>query len=392
MNTLALLGGMITRPLSTLRSIAAASSLREGAPLWPPLALLLVITTFIQAKILTRLLFLLDEGGATIAKRIREAIVDDLKTDAAVLAGTLVLLVLLARVLSKGRVKPSPALAAGVWLLVPLIVLKCIGGALQAAGVDLWFLPHEAVDSPVVIVDRHVSWLRFVVKCAVGYGPSLALATALVWSWRRDGSSDGGSADDAAASELAVPAALHARAVRARVGLAVVVVAVASLAITSTISAVMAGDRLRPLQAGDALPEAAFRLLDGEGVSKKKKIKLSSFQGKVLVLDFWASWCTPCRRSMPELSALHEELGPRGLVVLGVNREPSDPAAAAAALKQIAPKFDSVIDERFYGDRIGLTTLPTSYLVDRKGVVRQLHLGYTEPALVRAEIEALLSE
>lgn len=175
------------------------------------------------------------------------------------------------------------------------------------------------------------------------------------------------------------------------VGAGVVGGAFAALLVASTVSAVQASDRIRPLQGGDALPEAALRKLDENGVSKQK-VKLSSFRGKVLVLDFWASWCTPCKRSMPELSQIQDELGPRGLVILGINREPSSPQDAAAAWGRIDPSFDGVIDERGFGDRIGLTTLPTSYLVDKKGVVRHLHLGYTEPAIVRAEIEALLAE
>lgn len=377
MRTLRLFGGMLTQPLSTLRSIA-----HEGAPAWPPIVAYVVITALIELKVLVRLTFLLDEGGATIARRIREAIVDPADTDAVLLLAVAVTLGVLARVLAAraalAGVTPSRAAVAGVWLLVPLLALKCVGGALQAAGVDLWFLPHEAVDSMAIVVNKQVSWLRFAVKCVVAYGPSLAMGVFLVTSWLR-----------AAGQPSPAPLA----GVRTRLGLALFTLAFVGLTASAGVSAVRASDRIRPLQAGDALPEVALRRLDEKGVSKKDKVKLpAAYSGKVLVLDFWASWCTPCKRSMPELSRLQDELGPKGLVVLGVNREPADPKDAAEAWTQIRPTFEGVMDDRFYGDRIGLTTLPTSYVVDKKGVVRHLHLGYTEIDIVRAEVEALLNE
>jgi cytochrome c biogenesis protein CcmG/thiol:disulfide interchange protein DsbE len=371
MRTLRLFGGMLTRPLATLTAIA-----RDGAPAWPPLVMYVLITALLQLKVLLRLWFLLDEGGATIGRRIREALLNDADTDLALLGGTIVVVAVLARVLGRGAVSPvSPvrAAVAAVWLIVPLLVLKCVGGALQAAGVDLWPLPHEAVDSMAVVVDKQVSWLRFTVKSLVAYGPSVVMGALLVWSFRT------------------TPSSTPPRAPLVHAGTAVVGLAFVALVVAASVSAVQASDRIRPLQAGDALPEASMRKLDDKGVSKTK-VKLSSFQGKVLVLDFWASWCTPCKRSMPELSKLQDELGPRGLVVLGINREPQAPKEAAAAWAAIKPTFEGVIDERHYGDRIGLTTLPTSYVVDKKGVVRHLHLGYTELDVVRAEVEALLAE
>lgn len=370
---LQLFGGMLTRPVATLQTIA-----RDGAPAWLPVALYLVVTMLVQLKVLLRLWFLLDEGGETIFRRIREAILDDADTDALLLAISIAVLVAAAHFLrtSGERVRHVRAAAAACWLLVPLIVLKCIGGALQAAGFDQWWLPHEAVDSMAIVVGKQVSWLRFTVKCLVAYGPSLVMGALLIRAWARPSSP---------------PSSAPAADALTWVGSGAATVSLVALVVAATISAVQASDRIRPLQAGDALPDVALRKLDESGVAKGK-VKLSSFQGKVLVLDFWASWCTPCKRSMPELSKLSDELGPRGLVVLGVNREPSEPKEAAAALAQIKPTFASVIDDRFYGDKIGLTTLPTSYIVDKKGIVRHLHLGYTEIDIVRTEVEALLAE
>ena len=178
---------------------------------------------------------------------------------------------------------------------------------------------------------------------------------------------------------------------RARLGLGIVALVLVGFTAFTVVDVVRHADRIRPVLPGDTLPEIALRELTVDGVSKKK-IALQSFTGQVLVLDFWASWCNPCRRSMPELSVIYDELKDKGLVVLGVNREPQDPKAAAKALRDIAPHFQSVIDDRFFGERLGLTTLPTSYVLDRKGIVRHFHMGYVEPAQIRGEIETLLSE
>ena len=65
---------------------------------------------------------------------------------------------------------------------------------------------------------------------------------------------------------------------------------------------------------------------------------------------------------------------------------------ARAAWKALAPSFDSVVDSKGLGERVGLTSLPSSYIVDKSGTIRHLHLGYTDPAKLKAEVEALLAE
>jgi thiol-disulfide isomerase/thioredoxin len=222
-----------------------------------------------------------------------------------------------------------------------------------------------------VVVGRQVSMFRFVVKCATSYGLPLAYALALVATWKRP--------------LQAVPLK------RLRIGAAAVVGAFVLLLAGAVTSSVKYADRIRPTTPGDALPDTKLHRLDEYGKSKEA-VHLASFQGRVLILDFWASWCAPCRRSMPELSQLQTELKDRGLVVLGVNREPEDVKAASKAVADIKPAFDCVVDDRFYGDKLGLTTLPTSFIVDKKGVVRFLHLGYTDLPIVKAEVEALLAE
>ncbi len=361
------LGGMIAAPVRTLRAVAA-----RGAPWWPPVALLVAAVVVVDVKVLARLSFLVGAGGEVILRRIRDTLFDDLKTHAALLLATCAVVAALARLLTKGRVSPWRAAVAAAYLTVPLVALIAVGGAFAGFGAGRWWMPNEAVDSMAVVVGRQVSALRFVVKCVVSYGVPLALGLTLVPWLRRPGG--------------APPAPPRARL---RAGGAVLLASLAALSAGAVTSSIKYADRIRPVLVGDPLPDTRLHKLDEYGI-QKEAVKLASFRGQVLILDFWASWCGPCRRSMPELSALAERYRGRGLAVLGVNREPHDPKAAGKALAQIRPSFDCVVDDRFFGERLGLTTLPTSYIVDKAGTVRHMHLGYTDPAVIQGEVDALL--
>lgn len=368
-------GGMITAPVRTLTQVV-----RDGAPsaAWP-LVSLLGVAMLINAKVLVRLALLFEHGGSTMLRRAREALQATLTTDVLVLGIGALVVTVVAVVASKRAVSSLHAARvfnAALWLAVPLTLLKAIGATLAAQwGGQVWMLPHLAVDDPTAVVSGGgVLWGRFALKIAIAYAWPLALALVLVWRLRR-------------AAQLGHDVA----PMRTRAGVAVAFTVAVLLAVGTLADVVKHADRIRPLLPGDALADVSLRKLTGTGVSNDK-VALSSFRGRVLVLDFWASWCNPCRRSMPELSALQNELGPRGLTVLGVNREPYDAPAAAKALTEIAPSFASVIDNKNLGERLGLTTLPTSFVIDRTGVVRALHMGYTEPALLRAEIEHWLGQ
>ncbi|HEY1765657.1 MAG TPA: TlpA disulfide reductase family protein [Opitutaceae bacterium] len=117
--------------------------------------------------------------------------------------------------------------------------------------------------------------------------------------------------------------------------------------------------------------------------------------GKVVLVDFWASWCAPCKASFPFYSQLNTTYGSRGLVVLAVSVD-KDPSAYASFVKQLKPSFVTVQDARqkLVAD-VQVPTMPTSYLVDRTGKVRFLHAGFhgdqTEHEVLK-EVEALLGE
>lgn len=121
---------------------------------------------------------------------------------------------------------------------------------------------------------------------------------------------------------------------------------------------------------------------------------VSGYRGKVLYVDFWASWCVPCRTSMPALEALYKKYGERGFVVVGVNKDDRI-TDAQRFLQRYPATFPQATDA---DDKVvrafGVAAMPSGYLVDRKGTVRAVHQGFTAEtaASLEADIEKLLKE
>jgi len=121
---------------------------------------------------------------------------------------------------------------------------------------------------------------------------------------------------------------------------------------------------------------------------------IQRYRGKVLYVDFWASWCSPCAQSFPFLNSLHRELRGRGLQVLGINLD-EDPADAKRFLKKYPAEFTVAFDANGRCPQdFGVQAMPSSYLVDRKGNIRHVHLGFRrgESEELRGRVEQLLAE
>jgi thiol-disulfide isomerase/thioredoxin len=116
--------------------------------------------------------------------------------------------------------------------------------------------------------------------------------------------------------------------------------------------------------------------------------------GGVTLVDFWASWCAPCKASFPAMAKLQSEFGGRGFAIAAVSVD-EKPAAASAFVKKMAPPFATLHDrEQRLVSQVGVPTMPTSYLVGRDGRVRFIHVGFHDDTdkLLRREIESLLAE
>jgi cytochrome c biogenesis protein CcmG, thiol:disulfide interchange protein DsbE len=140
------------------------------------------------------------------------------------------------------------------------------------------------------------------------------------------------------------------------------------------------------VEKGQTAPEIALKDLSG------KAIKLSSLKGKVVLVDFWASWCGPCRESMPFLEKLSKSYRDQGLVVLGVNID-NDADAARKFLKELPVTFAVLTDaEKSAAKAYAPPTMPSSYLIDRQGKVHVVHAGFrrSDAAKLEAEVKNLL--
>jgi peroxiredoxin len=169
----------------------------------------------------------------------------------------------------------------------------------------------------------------------------------------------------------------------AAVGLGALVLAGLGLAV---VDVAQRQHQLRPLRQGDAAPPFLLPPLDGG-----PKTGVQDFTGQVVFIAFWATWCPPCVRELPDLARLHHELKGRGFTVLAVNREPEDLPGVEAFLRQRPVPFPVVVDTDGVGERYRLVSLPAGFLVGRDGRVVRPFYGFTEPPVLRAAIMAALA-
>lgn len=145
---------------------------------------------------------------------------------------------------------------------------------------------------------------------------------------------------------------------------------------------------LRPMTPGDLAPEFALARIDRKGAATGAELTLSSLRGRVVLIDFWASWCKPCRDAMPMLERIYRELNDRGFELVSIKMDGREMGNASVAIA--ATSFDLVVDDELTSARYKVTNLPHLVLVDRQGIVRTVHRGGRGASELRAEIIALI--
>jgi cytochrome c biogenesis protein CcmG, thiol:disulfide interchange protein DsbE len=151
-------------------------------------------------------------------------------------------------------------------------------------------------------------------------------------------------------------------------------------------AASLSGEPGAPVPAAMAgTPAVDFTLADLKGY----QVKLSDLRGQVVLLNFWATWCPPCKAEMPDLQALYQEqTGRHNFTVLGVDVEESQ-AATQAFAKQYGLTFPLLPDAtgKVSNDRYSIRSIPTSFIIDRNGMVRYRWTGQQSRATMQAMLE-----
>ena len=122
-------------------------------------------------------------------------------------------------------------------------------------------------------------------------------------------------------------------------------------------------------------------------------VSLADHAGKVIVLDFWAVWCGPCRESMPFFQMLSDKYGEEGLSVIGVHVDDRVPSAEKVGdyLADLGVSYTNVLSTVETDDAFMIYAMPTTYILDRDGVIQKRHIGF-DPGTAPAELEEQVRE
>ena len=147
------------------------------------------------------------------------------------------------------------------------------------------------------------------------------------------------------------------------------------------VTCALAGVAAAKVQKGQRAPGFSLASLKGD------KVSLGAMAGKVVVVDFWAQWCEPCKRELPELDKLQKEYASKGVKILTVNIDKQRDNAAQLA-RMLGLELDVLLDPAgAVAATYDLPKMPSSYVLDKKGVVRFVHEGYENGDVARFKRE-----
>ena len=137
---------------------------------------------------------------------------------------------------------------------------------------------------------------------------------------------------------------------------------------------------------GQVAPDFTLASLDG------KTLKLSDFHGKAVLLNFWATWCEPCKVEMPWFVELQTKYGPQGLQVLGVAMDDASPKEISEFAKKMGVNYPIVIGKEAVGDEYGgIPYLPSTFYISRGGKVIDRIFGLVSRSEIEADIQKALA-
>ena len=152
-----------------------------------------------------------------------------------------------------------------------------------------------------------------------------------------------------------------------------------------SIAALLAADPSPAAEPRPAAPDWQLRDVNG------KPVNLAEFKGRLVVLNFWATWCPPCRQEIPGFVALQRKYQDKGLVIIGVSLDQRGPGVVKPFIGRFGVNYPVVMgNEQIVSDYGGVEAIPTTFIIDRQGKVVTVHQGFTDNATFEAEIRSLL--
>jgi peroxiredoxin len=140
------------------------------------------------------------------------------------------------------------------------------------------------------------------------------------------------------------------------------------------------------LQAASRMPDFNLASVTGDGT-----INSSNFQGQVLLVNFFATWCPPCRQEIPSLVQLQKEFGPRGFTVIGISVDQADIKLVSKFIDKMGVNYPVAMGTTAVAKGFGgVVGIPATFLVDRKGNVMKSYSGLTEHKILAHDIKKVL--
>jgi len=120
--------------------------------------------------------------------------------------------------------------------------------------------------------------------------------------------------------------------------------------------------------------------------------KLSQYRGKIIILDFWATWCPPCLKEIPDFVELQKEYGDKGLVILGISLDQNPKKVLPPFIKKYKVNYPILLTDgkvdKTYG---GVSGIPTTFVIDQKGAIYKQYVGFRPKQVFESDIKALLN-
>ena len=167
----------------------------------------------------------------------------------------------------------------------------------------------------------------------------------------------------------------------------VVAVLVVSVALMLCVESDLRNDLFGAGSEMTPVPAPAWELNDVDG----NRVKSSDFAGKVVILDFWATWCVTCRKEVPGFIELQRQYADRGLVIIGVSLDEEGATVVKPYMRATGINYPVVMGNEAVAADFGcVEVLPAVFIIDRAGQIVRKHLEYTEKEELEAEIKPLL--